>query len=98
MHKVTGCLTGAVSPFGNIFGVPVWVDRSLGKNEIINFNCGMRTKSISMKYEDYFNAEAPTFHVFTEEEIALGDMPAEVKAEAPKDNREAKKAERLAAR
>jgi len=53
---------------------------------------------MSMKYEDYFKAEGPTFHVFTDEEIALGDLPSEEKAEAPKDNREAKKAERLAAR
>ena len=36
--------------------------------------------------------------MFTDEEIALGDLPPEEKAEAPKDNREAKKAERLAAR
>jgi hypothetical protein len=32
-----------------------------------------------MKYSDYFDAEKPTFHVFTDEEIALGDLPAEEK-------------------
>ena len=96
----TGCLPGAVPPFGKIFGVPVWVDRSLGKNESINFNCGLRTHSITMKYADYFALEQPTFQVFTEEEIELGDIPVEEKkADAGgKDNREAKKAERLAAR
>jgi Ala-tRNA(Pro) deacylase len=31
VHKVTGCLTGAVPPLGKIFGVPVWVDRSLSR-------------------------------------------------------------------
>ena len=34
VHDTTGCLTGAVAPFGSIFNIPVWVDRSLGKNEI----------------------------------------------------------------
>lgn len=57
----------------------------------------MRTKSISMKYEDYFKVEGPTFHVFTDEEIELGGIP-EIKEEKKVDNRDAKKAERLAAR
>jgi len=50
-----------------------------------------------MNYEDYIKAETPTFHVFTDEEIELGNLPEEVKEEK-KDNRDAKKAERLAAR
>jgi len=98
VHQTTGCLPGAVPPFGKVFGVPVWVDRSLGKNEQINFNCGLRTASVSMKYEDYIKAEQPNLHVFTDEEIALGNLPVEEKKEEKKDSREAKKAERLAAR
>ena len=98
VHSATGCLPGAVPPFGSVFGIPVWVDRSLGRNDEINFNCGLRTQSMSMKYADYFEVEKPTFHVFTDEEIALGNLPAEEKTEAPKDSRDAKKAERLAAR
>ena len=94
----TGCLTGAVPPFGKMFGVPVWVDRSLGKNEQINFCCGLRTASLSMKYKDFITAEEPSFHVFTDEEIELGDLPAEVKEEKKVDSREAIKAERLAQR
>ena len=43
VFETTGCLPGAVSPFGSIFNIPTWVDRSLGKNESINFNCGLRT-------------------------------------------------------
>ena len=94
----TGCLSGAVSPFGKMFGMPVWVDRGLSKQEKINFNCGLRTHSITMSYDDYFKVEEPTFQVFTEEEITLGDLP-KVEAKAPeKDNRQAKKNERLAAR
>ena len=98
VFEKTGCLPGAVPPFGKLFGVPVWVDRSLKKQENINFNCGLRTHSMSMTYADYFKAEEPSEHVFTDEEIELGDLPVEEKKEAPKDTREAKKAERLAAR
>ena len=96
---MTGQLNGAVSPFGSIFNVPVWVDRSLSKQENINFNAGLRTHSISMTYADYFKAEQPTWHVFTDEEIALGDLPVEDRKAEPKINdREAAKAARLAAR
>lgn len=98
VFTTTGCLPGAVPPFGKIFGIPVWVDRSLSKQENINFNCGLRTHSMAMTYADYFKVEAPTWHVFTDEEIALGDLPVEEKKEDKKDSREAKKAERLAAR
>lgn len=99
-YKITGCLTGAVPPFGSVFSVPVWVDRSLSKEKEINFNAGLRTHSISMSYEDYFKVEAPTFHVFTEEEITLGDLPVEAAkgGDQPKNQRDAAKAERLAKR
>lgn len=97
--ETTGCLPGAVAPFGKIFGVPTWVDRSLSKQESINFNVGLRTHSVSMSYADYFAAEEPKFHVFSDEEIALGDIPKDDAVEAPKKNdREAKKQERLAQR
>ena len=99
VFQATGCLPGAVPPFGSAFGVPTWVDRSLSKEKTINFNCGLRTHSMSMSYEDYFKVEAPTWQVFTEEEIALGDLPEAGKPVAKgKDTRESKKAERLAQR
>lgn len=51
-----------------------------------------------MTYADYFKAEAPTWHVFTDEEIALGDLPKEEAKENKGNDREAAKAARLAAR
>lgn len=98
---LTGTVTGAVPPFGKMFNMPLWVDRSLGRNEMINFNCGLRTKSISMRYDDWFKFEQPTFNVFSEEELEKGDLPVagveeEKKEEVKKvDPREAKKLERL---
>ena len=64
----------------------------MGLNDKINFNCGLRTKSITMTYADWFSIEKPTWHVFTEEEVAKGDIPAvEVKEEKKADSREAVK-------
>ncbi|MFH1375199.1 MAG: aspartate--tRNA ligase [Patescibacteria group bacterium] len=53
VKAVTGCERGAVPPFGNIFGLPVFVEKSLAANTEINFNAGSRTKSIKMQYADY---------------------------------------------
>lgn len=75
LQNVTGCLPGAVPPFGSLFGIPSWVDRSLTKQETINFNCGLRTASVRMQYADYQMIEHPNTHVFTIEEMELGEAP-----------------------
>lgn len=49
----TGCTIGSVPPFGNLLGLPTYVDPSLGENEIIAFNPGSHTHSILMRYADY---------------------------------------------
>lgn len=48
VYEYSGCITGAVPPFGSLFTIPVptYVDSSLAANESINFNCGLRTHSI----------------------------------------------------
>lgn len=58
--KVTnGVLPGGVPPFGNLFGLKVYVDPSLSENEEIIFNAGDRSVSIAMKYTDYENLVNP---------------------------------------
>lgn len=49
----TGCQPGSVPPFGDMFGMTVYVDQSLDGRESIDFNAGELTKSIEMRYEDY---------------------------------------------
>ena len=46
--EYSGCITGAVPPFGSLFTkpVPTFVDETLAANESINFNCGLRTHSL----------------------------------------------------
>lgn len=74
----------------------------MSKQANINFNAGLRTKSISMSYADYIKAESEAKqNVFTDEEIELGDLPAEEKKEAAAggaEARDAAKAARLAKR
>ena len=48
-----GVLPGGVPPFGNLFNLPVFVDKTLFDNEKIVFNAGDRRYSIGMKAEDY---------------------------------------------
>ena len=48
-----GVLPGAVPPFGQLFGIPVYVDEKVFENERIVFNCGERTMSIAMTANDY---------------------------------------------
>ena len=60
-----GILPGAVPPFGNLFGIPVYADKKLFLNEQIVFNCGERTASISMQSDDYKKIVEPTIDDIT---------------------------------
>ena len=44
---LTGCVPGAVPPFGNLFGLPVLVDEALAAREEIAFSAGSNTMSRS---------------------------------------------------
>ncbi|MFH0834200.1 MAG: YbaK/EbsC family protein [Patescibacteria group bacterium] len=55
VKKITGCEIGCVPPFGNLFDLPVFVDKSLEPEKIIVFNAGEHTKSIKMPFIDYLN-------------------------------------------
>jgi Ala-tRNA(Pro) deacylase len=53
------CEVGAMPPFGNLYGVPVYVDRLLAEDETIVFQAGTHTDTISMKYADYARLVRP---------------------------------------
>ena len=44
---------GAMSPFGNLYQVPVVLDKALGEAEEIVFNGGTHTDTITMRYRDF---------------------------------------------
>jgi Ala-tRNA(Pro) deacylase len=47
------CELGAMPPFGNLYGLPVYVAGSLTEEEEISFNAGTHTEVITMRYEDF---------------------------------------------
>ena len=47
------CEPGAMPPFGNLYGVPVWVDESLAKDPEIFFNAGNHSQMVRMSYADF---------------------------------------------
>jgi len=57
--QVTHCVIGSVPPFGNLFGIPVYLDKSLTRSPLINFNAGRHGTSIAMSVEDYQKVVKP---------------------------------------
>jgi Ala-tRNA(Pro) deacylase len=47
------CAVGAMPPFGNLYGVPTYVDKSLAGENYIVFEAGTHTDAIKMSYRDY---------------------------------------------
>jgi len=55
--EITGlfpdCELGAMPPFGNLYGLPVYVDQSLTEDEDIVFQAGTHSDAIRMRYMDF---------------------------------------------
>jgi Ala-tRNA(Pro) deacylase len=47
------CATGAMPPFGNLYGLPTYVDRCLAEEDYIVFEAGTHTDAIKVSYRDY---------------------------------------------
>jgi Ala-tRNA(Pro) deacylase len=47
------CETGAMPPFGNLYGMPVFADISLELDKEIVFNAGSHRELIRMEWEDF---------------------------------------------
>ena len=47
------CEVGAMPPFGNLYGVPVYVEESLTEDETIVFRSGTHTDTMSVGYADF---------------------------------------------
>ena len=59
------CETGAMPPFGNLYGLPVFVDTSLTKDEEIAFNAGAHNELVRMAYRDFERLARPTVADFS---------------------------------
>jgi Ala-tRNA(Pro) deacylase len=58
--EATTCTIGSVPPFGNLFSIPVYLDKHLAQTqEEIVFSAGTHNDSIRMKTKDYLLAVKP---------------------------------------
>jgi Ala-tRNA(Pro) deacylase len=65
LRELTGCVPGAVPPFGNLFDLPVLIDEALTANETIAFNAGSNAVSITMRADDFVRLSGGTIARFT---------------------------------
>jgi Ala-tRNA(Pro) deacylase len=61
------CEIGAMPPFGNLFGLPVFVDPALEKDEYIFFNAGNHAQTVHLRYKDFEKLVKPTVVHLVEE-------------------------------
>jgi len=53
------CEAGAMPPFGNLYGLPVWVDQALSRDKDISFNAGTHEQTVRMAYADFARLVQP---------------------------------------
>lgn len=51
--RFAGCELGAMPPFGNLYGLEVFVSPQLAEDELICFNAGNHRELVRMSYEDF---------------------------------------------
>jgi Ala-tRNA(Pro) deacylase len=60
------CEVGAFPPFGELYGLPVYLDETLAEDPEIVFNAGSRSDAIRMKTSDYLRLVNPKVCSFAE--------------------------------
>ena len=53
------CELGAMPPFGNLYGMDVYVEEDLAAHEYITFNAGSHTELIEMRYQVFEDLVQP---------------------------------------
>ena len=64
------CETGAMPPFGNLYGIPVYVDETLRDDREIAFNAGSHFELIKMAYADFERLVKPEIMSFSSARVA----------------------------
>ncbi len=64
-EKFPQCETGAMPPFGNLYGMEVYAAGSLAQNADIAFNAGSHTEVIKLAYADFERLVQPKVVSFT---------------------------------
>ncbi len=64
-QKFPDCETGAMPPFGNLYGMKVYAAAALADNDEIAFNAGSHTEVIKLAYKDFERLVRPKVVSFT---------------------------------
>lgn len=64
-NRFPECETGAMPPFGNLYGMEVYVAAALAEDAEIAFNAGSHTELIQMDYADFERLVEPMVMSFT---------------------------------
>jgi Ala-tRNA(Pro) deacylase len=60
------CEVGAMPPFGNLYGVPVYVEEALAEDEQIIFRAGTHTDTMSVRYADFERLVEPAVAAYAQ--------------------------------
>jgi len=52
-NKFPDCETGAMPPFGNLYGIDVYADESLARDKEIAFNAGSHRELVRLAWDDF---------------------------------------------
>jgi Ala-tRNA(Pro) deacylase len=66
------CELGAIPPIGDLWGLPVWVDDSLGREAETVFSGGTHHDAVHIAYRDFVRIAKPVFGAFSTRSGALG--------------------------
>jgi len=66
-----GCEVGAMPPFGNLYGLEVFVSRSLVEDEEIAFNAGSHTELVRLAFRDFERLVEPKITALSSKDAAL---------------------------
>src|SRR5215472_15068860 len=54
-ERFSDCEVGAMPPFGNLYGMPVFADESLARDKEIAFNAGSHRELVRLAWDDFAN-------------------------------------------
>jgi Ala-tRNA(Pro) deacylase len=63
-ERFPDCETGAMPPFGNLFGMPVFADETLAQDKEIAFNAGTHRELVRLAWKDFERLAAPKIAKF----------------------------------
>ena len=65
------CEVGAMPPFGNLYALPVYVDKALADDDVIVFNACSHTRSIRLKMYEFLQLVKPVIAEFSQSRFEI---------------------------